>query len=555
MTIPKELYDQCCPEYQKLIKELEEKNAYSTRHNYNHDDPSKESTEIILKFSDNYLTPNKYWEQCVNTIVVLEPKPVGWEKRYHKVLAIARKHFYFHKRINEDFFSEIDNHSKMLIVYEEDLDESGQYYSIDEDDLSYPHNCLKKCFHHFEKYSLRLPPTNVIKKYEQMKTLYTKIKAVEKDADKWIKCLKEFGNDTFLLNNVENRLGKNLMDINLWKTYMAFLKEDGKNQRLLETYSKYCRFFLDDKEMKEVYKSEMIKYGPVKLQWKNLFDFEICGDCGESNPEKDFDGNEKSDKDESMDEDVESDTDCDMKDIEQIDKNLYSTFYDKFHIQSFHFRESLIHCILKNANHRLLRKLFFSCKYFFFKQPTPICYRLKMDSEECFEDESIVVKPSSNLKIFFNDTYITGSIEINKSKEPVNKFISNLIPCLYRCEAKYINLVYQNLSFEELKFLIQHGGVIELNLSTSKIIDENDDYIFLEEITAFLPNIEKLRLERIKINANTAHVLATQKFNSKINDLFIDKICGEPFDSDQFLNYLIVCKQRSAYWAEYVYVF
>uniref|UniRef100_A0A914QJM5 Uncharacterized protein n=1 Tax=Panagrolaimus davidi TaxID=227884 RepID=A0A914QJM5_9BILA len=180
----------------------------------------------------------------------------------------------------------------MLIVYEEDFDESGQYYNIDEDDLCYPHNCLKKCFRHFEKYSLRLPPTNIVKKYEEMKTLYTKIKAVEKDAEKWIKCLKEFGNDTFLLNNVEYRLGKNLMDVNLWKTYMEFLKENGKFQRLLETYSKYCRFFLDDKEMKEVYKSEMIKYGPVKLQWKNLFDFEICGDCEESNPEKDFDGND-----------------------------------------------------------------------------------------------------------------------------------------------------------------------------------------------------------------------------------------------------------------------
>uniref|UniRef100_A0A914P0V4 Uncharacterized protein n=1 Tax=Panagrolaimus davidi TaxID=227884 RepID=A0A914P0V4_9BILA len=113
--------------------------------------------------------------------------------------------------------------------------------------------------------------------YESNKRLYAEIKAVENNVEEWFKLVSKFGDEAndeeFVRHNVEYRLGSNLLDIKLWKLYIEYLRiHDSKE--MLQVYSKYCRFFLDDFEMKEKYKNEVEKYGPVFVSWKNLFDFE-----------------------------------------------------------------------------------------------------------------------------------------------------------------------------------------------------------------------------------------------------------------------------------------
>uniref|UniRef100_A0AC35GQS7 Uncharacterized protein n=1 Tax=Panagrolaimus sp. PS1159 TaxID=55785 RepID=A0AC35GQS7_9BILA len=127
--------------------------------------------------------------------------------------------------------------------------------------------------------------------------------------------------------------------------------------------------------------------------------------------------------------------------------------------------------------------------------------------------------------------------------------MSKLISRLYRCEAKYIYIFDQELAFNELEFLIKHGGIIELNLESCQIKDENDDYIFLETITKYLPNIENLQLPNIKMNANTAYVLTKQEFKGKLSCFCIKTIYGESFDPIEFQKFITVANNNDEFFS------
>uniref|UniRef100_A0AC34GDC9 Uncharacterized protein n=1 Tax=Panagrolaimus sp. ES5 TaxID=591445 RepID=A0AC34GDC9_9BILA len=124
-------------------------------------------------------------------------------------------------------------------------------------------------------------------------------------------------------------------------------------------------------------------------------------------------------------------------------------------------------------------------------------------------------------------------------------YTAEIIPRLYRCEAKHIELNKQNLNFQELKFFIEHGGVVSLDIhgwnnagKTYEIKDENDETVDLERVTQYLPNIESFKIAGVKCNKNTAHALARQKFNSKIFEFYVDYFyAGAPFDCEEFLSF------------------
>jgi hypothetical protein len=120
-----------------------------------------------------------------------------------------------------------------------------------------------------------------------------------------------------------------------------------------------------------------------------------------------------------------------------------------------------------------------------------------------------------------------------------SSFMSSIIPKLSRCDAKYIYFHNQNLSFNELKFLIHHGKVIELKLKNCKIKDVNDELVDVEKIMAYLPNITKIRLSHIKFNKHTVHALTNQNFLAKIHYIKFMHVTGEPFDSNEFLKFCV----------------
>uniref|UniRef100_A0A914PJG2 Uncharacterized protein n=1 Tax=Panagrolaimus davidi TaxID=227884 RepID=A0A914PJG2_9BILA len=352
-----------------------------------------------------------------------------------------------------------------------------------------------------------------------MKDLYLKIKAAEDNVDEWFKLLLEVEDVDFVKDNVELRLGKDYFDVQLWKLYIGFLEQNGQYKRLIQTYSKYCRFFLDDHEMLEKYTNDMSEYGPINLPWLNLYEFEVQNGVEEAE--------EISDEPEA---------------VLPFDSSVCSRFYDTYFLQYFSLPRPIILYMLENANDRVLRQLFYSCKYFFVKEPIPICHRLviETESETGFNNEMLTLVDSANPNFYLKNTYITGSIDVD-IRVSNTSFISSLIPRLSCCEAKYVHLCNQNLSFDELKFFIQHGGVIDLSIGC-EVKDANGDYIDLEKIMAFLPNIQRFFMNGIKVNKKTGHALSNMKFNAKLSNFAIWGIRGKPFNLNEFLKYCIANK-------------
>uniref|UniRef100_A0A914Q8I2 Uncharacterized protein n=1 Tax=Panagrolaimus davidi TaxID=227884 RepID=A0A914Q8I2_9BILA len=446
-----------------------------------------------------------------------------WEKLCKK----TAKHALFHLHYDEEKWNRLclkrNNLPPIHFYFDVYHDEyvkliDYQYENRDayERDIGYPHDNLEEYFRHFERLASCIPSKKVIKRYEEMKDLYLKIKAAEDNVHEWFKLLLEVEDVDFVKDNVEFRLGKDYFDVQLWKLYIGFLKQNGEYKRLIQTYSKYCRFFLDDLDMLKKYKNDMIEYGPINLPWYNFYVFEVQNGVEEA-------------------EEISVEPEAALP----FDSSICSRFYATYFFQSFSLPGPVILYMLNNANHRVLRQLFSSCKYFFVKQPTPICYRLETESKIGFYNEMLLLDDSANPDLYLKNTYITGCILISVFN---TSFLSSIIPRLSCCEAKYVDIQFQNLSFDELKLLIQHGGVIDLCAVDCEIKDAEGEYIDLEKIMAFLPNIQFFVMNSIKVNKKTGHALSNMKFNAKLSYFSIRRICGEPFDPNEFLKYCIANK-------------
>uniref|UniRef100_A0AC35GUL7 Uncharacterized protein n=1 Tax=Panagrolaimus sp. PS1159 TaxID=55785 RepID=A0AC35GUL7_9BILA len=147
---------------------------------------------------------------------------------------------------------------------------------------------------------------------------------------------------------------------------------------------------------------------------------------------------------------------------------------------------------------------------------------------------------SSDPNLFLKNTYVTGNLFVDfcirRCRILTNRlFVSNLIPRLYRCEAKYIHLTDQDLSFKELQFLIEHGGVVDFRSEDCEIVNENGKYIDLEKYMEYLPMVEWMELHPTYVNANIGHALAKLKFKSRNGFFSFAPVYGDPFDAKEFL--------------------
>uniref|UniRef100_A0A914QID9 Uncharacterized protein n=1 Tax=Panagrolaimus davidi TaxID=227884 RepID=A0A914QID9_9BILA len=232
----------------------------------------------------------------------------------------------------------------------------------------------------------------------------------------------------------------------------------------------------------------------------------------------------------------------DEEDLIPFDKSICRRFYDTYEAyQEFALPGPIVRYVLENAGHQVLRKLFASCKYFFAKQQTPICYGFRTGQREIYKDESLTLNRHSKKESFPKNIYITGYINCRL----------NVLPKFYRCEAKFIDIhSCGHLSFDELKSLIGHGGVVKLKIGGCKLKDEKNECVALETIMEFLPNIVDLDLNNVKITEKTTYALTKIKFNSKFESIFIYLISGEPFKAEEFSKFLIVNKSDQYFHCE-----
>uniref|UniRef100_A0A914Q4U7 Uncharacterized protein n=1 Tax=Panagrolaimus davidi TaxID=227884 RepID=A0A914Q4U7_9BILA len=122
--------------------------------------------------------------------------------------------------------------------------------------------------------------------------------------------------------------------------------------------------------------------------------------------------------------------------------------------QNFSIPRNLIFYITQNSkcNHQMLKKFYNCCKYFFAIQSTPLCYRLVLGWKEAskYIDESLFLNDKDLDFIGLDNLYITSSLDVITSK---SKTLSNTIPKLYKCEAKYGRIDNQEININELEYL------------------------------------------------------------------------------------------------------
>uniref|UniRef100_A0AC34FUC2 Uncharacterized protein n=1 Tax=Panagrolaimus sp. ES5 TaxID=591445 RepID=A0AC34FUC2_9BILA len=453
-------------------------------------DTKKQIQDIVIKYGKNYILPKELWDYCHNNTIsgyIFDFGNPNHCNKYDQITSEAASFFYYSTQ--KEKMRQTESKKRFLKFFEE-MHFGFGYYKVTEKDFSYPHSHLRACFEYFESHSTSVPSKKTLKQYLKMKELYSKIKAAEYDAEKWINLLAETNDHEFIQDNVELRIGEYLLDKSLWKLYINYHKKNGLIEKMLGIFSRYVRFFMDDVEMKEEYKIELEKYGkPVGLKWKNLFDFEVGAIENGENVKPNL--NKCQDKAEAME--VENIVNND--EIKPLNPNLCQNAFKNSAVQNLDFKQTFINYILENTSPSILKKLHHSCKYFYAKKNTPFCYLLKATCGSTnFKAESLSLKYKEKRETFLSKTFIFGSIiaKTDGFHFIPSDFISSCIPFLFQCTAKHIRLENQNLSFKELIFLIGSGNTVQFTMTSGKIIDENGKFVDLEKILEMLPNIETL---------------------------------------------------------------
>uniref|UniRef100_A0A914Q902 Uncharacterized protein n=1 Tax=Panagrolaimus davidi TaxID=227884 RepID=A0A914Q902_9BILA len=133
-----------------------------------------------------------------------------------------------------------------------------------------------------------------------------------------------------------------------------------------------------------------------------------------------------------------------------------------------------------------------SCKYFHVRDPIFICYKLRYIAHAAndinrvkYHRQSVEIR-STVLFYPDEDLYITTAIEFSAdNRDDLSSFISRI----FKCEAKFVSIFYQDLTVEEFKFLT--SNVIDLSLHNVRIF-VIDEVLFLEEMLELVPNVQYL---------------------------------------------------------------
>uniref|UniRef100_A0A914Y2S5 DUF38 domain-containing protein n=1 Tax=Panagrolaimus superbus TaxID=310955 RepID=A0A914Y2S5_9BILA len=391
----------------------------------------------------------------------------------------------------------------------------------------FPHQALDDVYQFYERYSTSAPSTALVKRYQEMKKLYAEIEAVEDDVEQWLAKVMEVDDKQFIIHNIEYRLGGNLLDLKLWKLYLEYLRKNDPKE-MLQAYSKYCRFFIDDKKMLEEYKHATAKFGPINVSWKNPFDFEKLES---QNIEPIFD---------LFDEGYKP-----TEKISFIRKQPCRYFFNtenNYIRQNFSLPNTVMHYIHQTANHVALQKLYKSCKYFFAKKSTPICYKFDYTCSPrmqriAFREQSIDIRMDQNGIFKLQNLFIANSLSFYYLPEIKYQTLSTIIQSFERCEPKHLTIENQNLTFAEFKFLAGHGNIETLHFKNVRITNDNREIVPLEDIVVKLPKVYELCLDNILCTSQTSSSLLQIKFKNKFKELKLHNV-NDKLELNDFYTFL-----------------
>uniref|UniRef100_A0A914YYE0 Uncharacterized protein n=1 Tax=Panagrolaimus superbus TaxID=310955 RepID=A0A914YYE0_9BILA len=157
--------------------------------------------------------------------------------------------------------------------------------------------------------------------------------------------------------------------------------------------------------------------------------------------------------------------------------------------QKFTFPDSIMHYIAKNPkNATVYQKMIKRCKYFFIKNPILVFSWLRYGQngwETTVKDDW----KSIDMNKLSSKLWITDGLMVYP--EDVSNVASSIIPKIYRCDVKRLDLENQVISLNELIFLC--SSVKELDLLRITVKNDDDTVVLFEEFVKQLPQLNRIK--------------------------------------------------------------
>uniref|UniRef100_A0AC35GR23 Uncharacterized protein n=1 Tax=Panagrolaimus sp. PS1159 TaxID=55785 RepID=A0AC35GR23_9BILA len=389
--------------------------------------------------------------------------------------------------------------------------------------LSFPHSCFQQCCWYYEEFSGTPVTPQLHQQFLFNKMLYKQIKTFESfTVADWFKAIIRTNDLRFIVQNVEARIAREIgeqidkekLNPELWQMYIKYLLT---NDQLLaeEVYYRFRRLFINDRSLASNFPTFRGKL---------------------------------SDKAEAAMKEMKYNTPYVLKVLPSAPVTIFNSPFAK---QELPFRNSFVHYILTNASQNVLKKLYFSCKYFYFAKRKLLCHSLYVGKDLKLQYFRNSVSSNGEEPEFLNiDKLVVQNTLIVHHSENQN-LLHSIFPKLEACSLRFLRITSQTFSVNEYDFLTSGGKIMKLVFQDVSVFDENGEPIVLEH---FLYNLPHAMYIDAPLKTRTTHETETMLFNwnkpQKIHcfSILLDDTLMEilePMKFFRFLERLIVKKSTN----------
>jgi hypothetical protein len=210
-------------------------------------------------------------------------------------------------------------------------------------------------------------------------------------------------------------------------------------------------------------------------------------------------------------------------------------FYSTYISQEFSIHPSIIFYIAKNpTNPKIYQKLIQTCKYFFIKNPILIVNSMLFNGKEWSNCEFGKCKGTQifDMKKLKSKFWIIEHFKICNPRERKTPLSDDLIPKLFECTAKRVELHHQIVTLKDISFISKNVKWLFLNKVV--ITSSEGTEVPLDKIIANIPSVTYFWFESDEVNVSVTELLKIPHFKN-LDDFTLNGLT-KSFDIEMFFN-------------------
>uniref|UniRef100_A0AC34G4Z0 Uncharacterized protein n=1 Tax=Panagrolaimus sp. ES5 TaxID=591445 RepID=A0AC34G4Z0_9BILA len=160
--------------------------------------------------------------------------------------------------------------------------------------------------------------------------------------------------------------------------------------------------------------------------------------------------------------------------------------------QLFDLPYSVMKHIIENANGAVWKKLIQTCKFFYPKKNLyPVNeFVVYSDDSRRIDCTMIIDGKSFDAKSIVPKLWLYNSFESGSQPEGFPDDVTTVLPKIFKCDLRFLNLYFQDLKFEEYQILTSSGTIKEMNLYFVHIVQSNGIRASADKLLDNLYNLE-----------------------------------------------------------------